>query len=63
MRDQAVGREFIFSNFKGHLAMTKEELIVKIKEILKTDSDLSFLLQLKKSDVETLIACIRGRVD
>lgn len=43
--------------------MTKEKLIGKIKEILKTDSDLSFLLQLNQSDVETLIACIRDRVD
>jgi hypothetical protein len=43
--------------------MTKEELIEKIKGILKTDSDLSFLLQLKQPDVETLIACIRDRVD
>lgn len=43
--------------------MTKEELIEKIKKILKTDSDLSFLLQLKQGDVETLISCIRDRVD
>ena len=51
------------NDFKGYLAMTKEKLIEKIKEILKTDSDLSFLLQLEQSDVETLIACIRDRVD
>ena len=43
--------------------MTKEELVGKIREILKTDNDLSFLLQLKKKEVETLIACIRDRVD
>ena len=43
--------------------MTKEELVRKIMEILKTDNDLSFLLQLKKTEVETLIACIRDRVD
>ena len=52
-----------FFDFKGYLAMTKEKLIEKIKEILKTDSDLGFLLQLKQSDVETLIACIRDRMD
>jgi len=45
------------------LSMTKEELVRKIREILKTDCDLSFLLQLKKKEVETLIACIRDRVD
>jgi len=43
--------------------MTKEELIGKIMEILKTDNDLSFLLQLEQTEVETLIACIRDRVD
>ena len=43
--------------------MTKEELVRKISEILKTDNDLSFLLQLKKKEVETLIACIRDRAD
>ena len=43
--------------------MTKEELVRKISEILKTDNDLSFLLQLNEKEVETLIACIRDRVD
>ncbi len=43
--------------------MTKNELVEKIRELLKTDFDLSFLLQLKKKEVETLIACIRDRVD
>lgn len=43
--------------------MTKEELVGKIGVILKTDNDLRFLLQLKKEEVETLIACIRDRVD
>ncbi|MBU0736079.1 MAG: hypothetical protein KJ823_03325 [Proteobacteria bacterium] len=43
--------------------MTKEELVGKITEILKTDNDLSFLLQLKEKELETLIACIRDRVD
>jgi hypothetical protein len=59
----SVRHESIFFNFKGYLAMTKEELLEKIKGILKTDSDFSFLLQLKQPDVETLIACIRDRVD
>ncbi len=43
--------------------MTKEELVGKIRELLKTDNDLSFLLQLKRKEIETLIACIRDRVD
>ena len=43
--------------------MIKEKLVEKIKEILKTDNDLDFLLELKKEEVERLIACIRDRVD
>jgi hypothetical protein len=43
--------------------MTKDELIEIIKGILKTDIDLNFLLQLKERELETLIACIRGRID
>ena len=43
--------------------MKKEELIKKIGEILKTDLDLSFLAVLNEEEVETLIACIRDRVD
>ena len=33
------------------------------KGILKTDIDMNFLLQLKEKELETLIACIRGRID
>ncbi len=42
--------------------MTKEELIEKIKDILRTDFDLGFLVILQKEELETLIACIRDRV-
>jgi len=42
--------------------MNKEQLIIKIRELLKTDADLDFLLDLKKRETETLIACIRDRV-
>ncbi len=43
--------------------MTKEKLVEKIKELLKTDIDLNFLLILKKEELEKLVACIRDRVD
>ncbi len=43
--------------------MKKEKLIEKIKEILQTDYDLSYLSVLKQEDLENLIACIRYRVD
>jgi len=42
--------------------MTKEKLVEKINELLKTDNDLNFLLELKKEDIERLVACIRDRV-
>ena len=43
--------------------MTKDKLIEIIQGILETDVDLRFLLQLNERDLETLIACIRERVD
>ena len=44
-------------------SMTKDKLVEKIKELLKTDNDLDFLLGLKKEELERLVACIRDRVD
>ena len=43
--------------------MTKEKLVDKIRELLKTDNDLRFLVELKKEELEALIACIRYRLD
>jgi hypothetical protein len=43
--------------------MTNEKLVKKVKELLKTDADLGFLLALNKRDLEKLVACIRARVD
>ena len=43
--------------------MTKEKLIEIIQGILKTDIDLSFLRQQKKAELETLVACIRDRIE
>ncbi len=42
--------------------MTKEKLVEKIRELLKTDIDLDFLLELKKEELERLVVCIRDRV-
>ena len=42
--------------------MTKEKLIEKIKELLKTDIDLNFLLILEDEELERLVGCIRDRV-
>lgn len=43
--------------------MTKEKLVQIIQGLLKAEVDLSFLLQLKKSDLKTLVACTRDRVE
>jgi hypothetical protein len=43
--------------------MTNEEMVRKIKELLKTDADLVFPLALKRKDMEKLVVCIRQRVD
>lgn len=42
--------------------MTKEQMIKKLKELLKTDVDLEFLQKLAKEEIETLIACTRDRL-
>ena len=43
--------------------MTKEKLIEIIQGVLQSDCDLDFLLQLEKSELETLTACIRDRIE
>jgi hypothetical protein len=43
--------------------ITKEKLIEIIKNLLGTDGDLGFLIQLKKTELETLAASIRDRVE
>ena len=44
-------------------SMTKEKLIEILHGILRTDIDLSFLRQLKENEIESLVACIRERID
>ena len=43
--------------------MTKEKLIEIIQGLLKTGADLSFLVKLNERELETLVACIRDRVE
>jgi hypothetical protein len=40
--------------------MTNDELVKKVEELLNTDLD--FLLMLKRKDLEKLVACIRARL-
>jgi len=43
--------------------LTKEKLLNMIRNLLKTDHPLEFLMNLKKKDLEDLTACIRESVD
>ena len=43
--------------------MSKEELIKILQKILKTETNLDFLLKLKKEDLESLVAVVRGRLE
>ena len=43
--------------------MAKEKLIEILQKILETDTDFDFLLQLSEEDLQTLVACVRSRVD
>jgi len=43
--------------------MNKEELIKILKGLLKTETDLDFLLELKKDDLKRLVPVARGRLD
>jgi len=42
--------------------MKKIKLIEILKNLLKTDTDLDFLLRLEEGELETLVACIRDRI-
>ena len=43
--------------------MSKEELIKILQKILKTETNLDFLLELKRKDIEGLVAIVRGRLE
>jgi len=43
--------------------MTRKELIEILKRVLKTESDIEFLLKLDGTELETLVAIIRDRVE
>jgi hypothetical protein len=43
-------------------AINKKKLVKIIKDLLKTDQGLDFLEELKKEDLERLVASIRDRI-
>lgn len=48
---------------QGEKSVSKEKLVGILQSVLETDMDLGFLLALKKTEIETLVACVRNRVD
>jgi len=43
--------------------MNKEELIKILNGLLKTETNLDFLLELKGKDIERLVAVVRDRLE
>ncbi len=43
--------------------MTKEEFVDLLRKILNTETNLDFLCDLGQQELETLIACIRDRIE
>lgn len=48
---------------KAQKALNKDELLEIIKRLLGTDLKLDFLLQLSEGELETLVVCVRERLD
>lgn len=43
--------------------MQKQQLIEILKKLLETEENFEFLVKLNEPELETLVACIRGRID
>jgi len=43
--------------------MTKQELLDILQKLLQTENDLAFLLELNEENLQTLVACVRSRLD
>jgi hypothetical protein len=52
-----IGGKAVYKN------MNKEELLKILQGLLKTDAALTFLLYLKKDELERLVAVVRDRVE
>jgi hypothetical protein len=48
---------------KAQNALNKDELLEILKGLLGTDVRLDFLLQLSEGELETLVVCVRERLD
>jgi len=45
------------------MSISKEDLIKILKGLLKTETNLDFLLEIKKEDLEKLAAVVRDRLE
>jgi len=45
------------------MSISKEDLIKILQKILKTETNLDFLLEIKKEDLEKLAAVVRDRLE
>ena len=48
---------------KAEENLTKDKLVEIIAGLLESNADLGFLLKMEQGELETLVACIRDRVD
>ena len=48
---------------KSEEILTKDRLLEIIRGLLQTNDDLGFLVKMEQSELETLVACIRDRLD
>lgn len=48
---------------KSEESLTKDKLVEIIAGLLESNADLGFLLKMEQTDLETLVACIRDRID
>lgn len=62
-RHRALEKDFAAARPREGPRMEKEELIQLAKRILKSDADFKFLLRLETEELETLVACIRVRLE
>jgi len=61
--NRSAGEVFVGAGPRQRPRMEKEELIHLAEKILNSNAALRFLLRLETEDLETLIACIRLRVE
>jgi len=48
---------------KPDAVLTKERLLEIITALLETNADLGFLMKIDQTELETLVACVRDRLD